>query len=245
MNRIKDLRNKKGESQSDLANAIGVSLRTIQNYEAGSVDVPYKNLEKIAQHYDVTSAYVFGGVYEELDAHGLMNDYDIKDPLEIFKTKAGSLYEELPNGKFKITVPLVPIKAEASYISHFSDADYVSDLTHVTFIVDQVGQGSYRAFEIKNDSMNDGTIENAIPQGAYVLGRELGRHHWKDKIRFNKHPYWIIIHQDSIICKQIIGHDVEKGIITCHSINESPEYSDFEINLNEVHQLYNILKRQI
>jgi transcriptional regulator with XRE-family HTH domain len=59
MLKIKYLRNNKNESQSYLAEIINVSLRTIQNYESGKVDVPTKKLELIAQHYDVSISELF------------------------------------------------------------------------------------------------------------------------------------------------------------------------------------------
>tara|TARA_R110000822_G_scaffold30374_1_gene88526 strand:+ start:1013 stop:1459 length:447 start_codon:yes stop_codon:yes gene_type:complete len=61
MLRIKDLRRSKNESQSHLARVVGVSLRTIQHWEAGTSDVPTKKLREIAKHYDVTVPYLFGG----------------------------------------------------------------------------------------------------------------------------------------------------------------------------------------
>lgn len=59
MYKIKYLRNKNNESQTDLSKIIGVSLRTIQNYESGKVDVPLKKLNSIAQHYNVSVSYLF------------------------------------------------------------------------------------------------------------------------------------------------------------------------------------------
>lgn len=187
---------------------------------------------------------------EIISKYGL-NNYEqnaqnitVNEPKSLFKTKAGSDYEELPNGKYLLSVPLIPYKAQATYISEYSDADFISEMKTINFIVDRVGLGSYRAFEITNDSMNNGTLES-IPDGAIVLGRELNKQHWKSKLKVNQFPYWIIVHKDSIICKEITSHDVDNGIITCHSLNKSPEFSDFEIELNDVHQLYNIIKKQI
>ncbi|WP_299153138.1 hypothetical protein [uncultured Christiangramia sp.] len=170
-------------------------------------------------------------------------DVPVNQPLEIFQTKNGSQYEELANGKYVLTVPLVPVRAQARYVYEFTDAEYIEGLTKVSFIVDRVGVGVYRAFEIQNDSMDDDS-KRSITSGSYVCGRELSKHHWKDKLRINHYNDWIIVHQDTILCKQIIDHDVEKGIITCHSLNTSPEYQDFEINLNEVKQLFNIISVQ-
>lgn len=161
-----------------------------------------------------------------------------------FMTKAGSKYEDLMNGRYKLTVPFVPVRAQARYASEFNDAEFISNLTEVSFIVDRVGNGRYLAFEIQNDSMDDDS-KRSIPDGAIVLGRELGKHHWKNKFRTTEFPYWIIVHENGMLCKEIVNHDVENGIITCHSLNDSPEYADFDFNLDEVHQLFNIVKKQL
>lgn len=255
MRNIKELRKKKKESQSTLASVVGVSLRTIQNYESGDVNIPLNNLKKIAQHYDVPVSYLFKENDISLEKndgeYSISFDVDIeKSDKNSFPTKSGNLIKELSNGKYLLTVPMIPHKAYATYISEFMDADYVSDLTKVSFVVDRVPRGVYRGFEIKNDSMNDATLErgpsrDAILQGDIVLGRELGRQHWKSPLRTNDFPFWIIVTKHNIICKEIINHDVEKGIITCHSLNDSPEFQDFDLKLDDCLQLFNIVKKQI
>lgn len=152
----------------------------------------------------------------------------VSEPMAVFATKSGNRFEELKNGKFILYTKVVPVKAQASYISSYQDADFIDDLTEVSWIVDRVVKGAYRAFEIMNDSMNDGSI-NSVPDGCFVLGRELGKHLWKDGIRFNQYDKWIIVHQDTVMCKQIIDHDIEKGTITLHSFNPSPEYQEYTI----------------
>ena len=57
---IKKLRRDKKETQTELGNQIGVSLRTIQNWEAGITDVPFIKLRLIARYFDVSVSYLFG-----------------------------------------------------------------------------------------------------------------------------------------------------------------------------------------
>lgn len=143
-----------------------------------------------------------------------------------------------------LMAPLVPVRAQARYVSDFHNAEFISGFSRVSLVVDRIGRGNYQAFEIQNDSMDDDS-KRSIPDGAIVLGRELGKQHWQSKFRTNQFPYWIIVHKNAILCKEIIHHDVERGIITCHSLNESPEYQDFDLSLNDVNQLFNIVKKQI
>ena len=57
--RIKELRRDKKETQQELADFLGVSLRTVQNYENGSVTVPNTKLKLIAQHYKISVSEIF------------------------------------------------------------------------------------------------------------------------------------------------------------------------------------------
>lgn len=160
-----------------------------------------------------------------------------------FTSKCGTKYYELPFGKFRMRVPLVPIEAYAKYIDEYRDAELLEDYSEVDFIVDKVGLGKYLAFEIKGDSMDDDS-KRSIPDGSIVLGRNVSMDYWKDNLRIKDFPYWIIVMANTILCKEIVEHDIEKGTIVCHSLNDSPEYEDFEVNLRDVRQLFNIVKKQ-
>ena len=56
---IKQLRKQRKISQTVLANEIGVSLRTIQHYEKGDIDIPMRKLQKIARFFEVSISDMF------------------------------------------------------------------------------------------------------------------------------------------------------------------------------------------
>lgn len=88
--------------------------------------------------------------------------------------------------------------------------------------------------------MNGGGIDDT-PDKAKVLGRELQKHHWKDGFNHTKYG-WIILCKQNIFHKDITDMDAQ-GNITLHSRNPSPEYSDFQLNLNNVYQIFKVIKR--
>lgn len=229
-----------GISGYRLSKDLNVSQVGADKFLNGETKKPYKSTLLMYEEY-IQNGFKTNKTYAEENVSG---NIEINEPFSRFNTKAGSNYEELQNGKYLLTVPLIPVKAHATYISEYMDEEFYSELRPVTFIVDRVGQGSYKAFEIQNDSMNDGSI-NSIPDGAIVLGRELGKQHWRSQLNTNGYPYWIIVHKETILCKEIIKHEVSRGVITCHSLNGSPEYRDFELRLDDCHQLFNIIKKQI
>ena len=109
MLKIKYLRNKKKESQTYLANLIGVSLRTIQNYESGKVDVPRKKLDMIAQHYDVSISYLFSEEKEHKNEEKTPKFHEITESSSIPVGKTS--IEQIISEQIKKTIaPLIEQK---------------------------------------------------------------------------------------------------------------------------------------
>lgn len=140
-----------------------------------------------------------------------------------------------------LRVPLVSQYAQAGYLSGYADAAYMATLPTIPYIVDHEAQGHYVAFEVKGDSMNDGT-EDAILEGDRLLCREIMPHLWVDsKLHIRKWDF-VIVHTEGILVKRIIDHDVEKHTITIHSLNSM--YPDKVINLADVKQIFNVIELQ-
>ena len=209
MLKIKELRNKKNESQTALANKIGVSLRTVQNYESGDVDVPLKKLQLIAKHYDVSVSYLFS------------------------EDNSGVPYERVyPNFR---SIPLVTQYAYAGYLGGFGDQEYVEQLPTVTFPLEASEKGNFLAFEVRGDSMNDGT-KDAIIEGDVLLGQEVAQDKWQYKFP-TKHWGWILVHKtEGILIKQISKHDTDTGVLTLHSLNSF--YEDLNVNIDDIGQIF-------
>jgi len=182
-----------------------------------------------------------------ITGRGNMLNSDNKEGKPYLVTKSGTKYFELPNGMYRMRVPLVPYEAYAKYIDEHRDADFIEELQEVDFIVDKIGLGRYFAFVIKGDSMDDGSIKS-FPHGTMVLARELSKEHWQEGngLHINSFPYWILVLKNTILCKQITKQDVESGKITCHSLSQSPEYtSDFDLELEDVIQLLSIVQKTL
>lgn len=157
------------------------------------------------------------------------------------KNNNGNYFKELDNGKFKIFVRKLPVRAFGSYLSEFQNLEFINELEEVTFTVDHLGRGKYMSFEVEGDSMNGGGM-NDTPEGAELLVRELGNHHWKDGFRESKYG-WVIIHTDTVLFKDIKDFNIETGDITCSSRSGLPQHSDFTINLDQVKQIFKVIKR--
>ena len=66
-NRIREIRKQKGLSQTELATLLDKSLRTVQKYESGEIEISIATINELAQKLDTTSTYLIG--YEPNGIH--------------------------------------------------------------------------------------------------------------------------------------------------------------------------------
>lgn len=236
--------------QQDIAEKMGYNKGSVSqalNNRNGYLTVDF--IEKFSEVFNINKNYILKGFGEiprtknyedQLELN--INDLIVNEPSEIFKTKAGSVYTENVDGSYTITVPLVPFDAYASYVNTYNDeVVLLKDWEKVSFNVDKIGLGKYLGFKTKGDSMNGGSLYDT-PDKTLLLAREIGRQHWMDGFRCSDYGF-ILITKNNMMHKDIIGMDKEKGTIICHSRNKSPEYSDFDLNLNDVYQIFRVIKR--
>jgi hypothetical protein len=133
--------------------------------------------------------------------------------------------------------PLISQFAHAGYLRGFADAEYL-DSQPVYYPTRKYNNGKYVAFEIRGESMRDGS-ELSICDGDILFGREVPYDNWKFSLQTPK--VFIIVHKsEGITCKEITDLNIETGEITCHCWNFDPEFLDFKINLSDVSQLFTI-----
>ena len=230
---LKQLRRKKNVSQTDLAEAIGVSLRTIQLYEKKNANIPIKNLTKIAGYFDLSIAELY---MQEVN--------ETAEPYE-YQTIShwGNKVKRIGGSRYVVTVPLITEEDQQKYRPEHGRS-YNPQLAQISFVVDQLDNGSYTAFEITNDSMDDGSIRG-IPNKAIVLGMQVEKEKFLKTLSTLKYPFWILVYEKGIMCKEITAYDEASQNISCHSLNSSPEYSDFQIHLDQVGALFIVIKKQV
>ena len=118
--RIKALRKEQHLNQSEFAEKIGKSLRTVQKYENGEIEVSISVVSDIARVLNSTTSYIFG---YETSVSGIQKLSDIMDFL--FKL------ENIAGVDFNINVKKPPQDEQWECSISFSgnsDADYNADL---------------------------------------------------------------------------------------------------------------------
>ncbi len=141
-----------------------------------------------------------------------------------------------------VYVPLVSQYAYGSYVAGFSSLEYMSRLAVRPFVVDNESKHSnYMAFEVRNDSMDDG-LRHAYAQGDIILCREVDRAYYMERLLDYDRSDFVIVHNDGILVKRIIAHDVLNHKITVHSFN--PIFDDMVIDLADVRQVFSVILKQ-
>ena len=160
---------------------------------------------------------------------------------EYTTTKAGLKFYTREDGQLLMKVPIVPISALGSPADEYQQILEDFDGELVTIEVNEVHHGSYIAFRIEGDSMDDGTW-NGFRKGDTVVVRELSRDKWLPKLHIKDWPFWVVVFGNNVRIKQIISQDETTGAITLHSLNPSPEYTDFTLRLDDISRLFNVVQ---
>lgn len=211
--------------QKDFGEKIGIKQAYLSEIESGKKPLTEELYNNIIE--------VFG--MDKVSEHFIStNDSDI--------IANKNTNEAVPlNQNFIINVPLVNQYAQAGYICGFQDAAYIATLPTIPFIIDHEAKGNYVAFEVRGDSMNDGTEESYL-EGDRLLCREIAPYLWAEsKLHIRKWDF-VIVHEGGILVKRIIDHNVENHTITIHSLNDM--YPDRVIDLAEVRQIFNVIELQ-
>lgn len=136
-------------------------------------------------------------------------------------------------------IPLVTQYAYGGYLTGYGDPEYMESLPIVDFTPDREMTGNWLAFEVRGDSMNDGSFESYRP-GDIVICREVEPYLWKDsRLHYDRRDF-VIVCEDGILIKRITNHDVENHLVTIHSLN--PEYPDRTLDLIQVRKIFSIVE---
>ena len=137
-------------------------------------------------------------------------------------------------------VPLVSQHAHAGYLNGYENDNYMENLPTIPYFPDADSTSeNFIAFEVRGDSMDDNSKE-ALSEGDTIICREIPIVLWKDSpLPINRWDF-VIVHEEGIIVKRIIKHDVNNHTITIHSLNDF--YPDKVIDLARVKQIFCIVE---
>jgi transcriptional regulator with XRE-family HTH domain len=201
---IKFLRKKKGLTQQQFADELGIKRSLVGAYEEERADPKYDLLKKIANYFDIS---IDDFINESIDEKWLPGSKNTQTNIRVLSISVDKDENE--------NIELVPLKASAGYLNGYADPEYVAQLPK--FYLPMFKQGTFRAFEIKGDSMLP-LISGTIIIAEYV-------ENWID-VKQNE-TYIIISKNDGVVYKRIGNKFKENKKLTL--VSDNPVYEPYEV----------------
>ncbi|MGK4568410.1 XRE family transcriptional regulator [Flavobacterium sp. 3HN19-14] len=207
---LRYLRVKNGLTQQMIADALLIPSDRYRKYE-GATDPPLDCLQRISRYYHVS-----------ID---LLLSFDIRrvpyeDLLQLEENRILLPITVDPAGENKIE--MIPEKAQAGYLSGYSDPEFIESLQHVSLPF--LRNGKYRAFPVTGDSMPP------HKEGSFIVGEYVEK---KDYIVDDK-TYILITKEHGIVYKRVVKNDNESLVAK----SDNTIYQPYEIKYSDVLEVW-------
>lgn len=210
---LKYLRKKKGLTQQQFADSMEIKRSLVGAYEEERAEPKYELLKKFAEFYELSMDEL---INEKIDDKWKPKPKGDPANLRVLSISVDSSDRE--------NIELVPVKASAGYLNGYSDPEFISELPK--FQLPMFKQGTYRAFEIKGDSMLP------LQSGTIVVGEYLNN--WNDLKPGN--TYIVISKADGIVYKRV-GNKLKENK-TLKLISDNSVYEPYSIPAEDVLEIW-------
>jgi len=207
--------------------------------------VDYQKIKK-EDFYTLTgiSASNFKGIGAKSELGGekivkILTEYDVLNPEwlitgkgDMIKVKKVENLSQVPavitvDNKQKDNIVLVPVKAQAGYLTGFNDEKFITTLP--TYNLPNINHGIFRMFQIKGRSMFPTLHENSYVVGQFV-------ENWIRDIKDNR-IYIIVSQEDGVIVKRVLNRIKKYGNLYCKSDNRN-EYPNIAVDPETVKEIW-------
>ena len=210
---IKFLRKKKGLTQQQFADQIGIKRSLVGAYEEDRADPKYDLLRKIAFYFDIS---VDDFINETINEKWAPKPKGNPANLRILSISVDKEDNE--------NIEMVPVKASAGYLNGYADPEYVAQLPK--FYLPMFKQGTYRAFEIKGDSMLP------LVSGTVIIGEYV--ENWGDVKAGD--TYVVLSKTEGIVYKRIGNKYRDNKKLKLMSDN--PVYDPYEVSGEDILEIW-------
>ncbi|MFD0794115.1 XRE family transcriptional regulator [Mucilaginibacter litoreus] len=210
---IKYLRKKKGLTQQQFADQVGIKRSLVGAYEEERAEPKYELLKQLAIFFDVS---IDDFINETIDDKWAPKPKGNPANLRVLSISVDKDDNE--------NIELVPVKASAGYLNGYADPEYVARLPK--FYLPMFKQGTYRAFEIKGDSMLP------LQSGTIIIGEY--QENWAD-VKIGE-TYVFITKSEGVVYKRA-GNKYKEGR-NLKLISDNPVYDPYEIDAEDLIEVW-------
>ncbi|MFB9844756.1 XRE family transcriptional regulator [Mucilaginibacter ginsenosidivorans] len=210
---IKFLRKRKGLTQQQFADQIGIKRSLVGAYEEERAEPKYELLKNIASFFEIT---VDDFINETINDKWAPKPKGDPANLRILTISVDKDENE--------NIEMVPLKASAGYLNGYADPEYVAQLPK--FYLPMFKNGTFRAFEIKGDSMLP------LPSGSIIIGEYL--ENWGDLKSGD--TYVVVSKSDGVVYKRVTGKFKEQKKLKL--VSDNPVYEPYEISGEDILEIW-------
>jgi transcriptional regulator with XRE-family HTH domain len=215
---IKFLRKQLKLTQEQFAAKVGIKRSLVGAYEEGRAEPNLELLVSMARLFNISVDVIITENITDEHALKALQDKDIEGK----KLRVLSITVDKDDNE---NIQLVPQKAAAGYLNGYSDPEFVAELPKFYLpIFDKFG--TYRAFEIKGDSMLP------LQSGSIVVGSYIDN--WKS-IKDNE-LYVVMTLTEGIVFKRV------KNLIATEEklqlISDNTAYSPYEVSVADIMEVW-------
>jgi transcriptional regulator with XRE-family HTH domain len=217
---LKFLRKAKGFTQDELAFELDLKRSQIGSYEEGRAHPAYDKLAEMAKYFHISIDNIINKDLRLMKEVPLFSDEQLNTPI-LQPSRILAITVDDENNE---NIEVVNSKAAAGYLNGYADPEYIKELQR--FQLPFLPTGTYRAFEIKGDSMQP------LPSGSIVIGE------YVEKIADIKDgmTYVVVSNEDGIVYKRVFNKIEQDGVLVLKSDN--PTYQSYNINAQDILEIW-------
>lgn len=208
--RFKQIREELAKTQSEFAKLLHAGSTTA-DIERGKKKITGKIVTELLRQFSINPLWLYGNSYNKYIETGRPTSPQVI-------TMDTSERENMI---------MVPIKASAGYASNVQDTDWYSELPAFNIPLPQYKEGSYRAFQVKGDSM----LPVLQPQ-EWVMGKGV------ESLRMaNDNRIHVVVTSDSVLVKKLRKSEFP-DMVNLISLNR--DYPVIEQPTEEIKELWEV-----
>lgn len=202
---LRNAREAKGLTQTELAEKIGLSLRMYQRIEAGMF--PKYKYDTIQQLDTILGTKLYDIIYDK----NVPQETLVSEPEPFIEKRRAGKQKENP-----FLVPLVPIKAQAGYVRAVDQQTYIDTLEKYALPPGVDPHGAiWRYWEIEGESM-----EPAFHSGDIILTSQVHRMDWENIRNFY---LYVIVTQDRVLFKRVYCKNQLEWVLISENEDQFPQ----------------------
>jgi len=220
---LKLLRKRRGKTQDELANVLGMKRPTLGGYESNVAQPGIDELMKFSAYFRISIDSLIKVDLSKLTGNQL---YQLENGQDVYISgKTIRILATTVTPGNEENIELVPEKAKAGYTNGFADPEYIAELPvfRLPFLSDSK---KYRTFQLNGDSMLP------IPDKSWVTGEFV--QDWNNILSGD--AYIILTLNEGIVFKIADNHIREDGMLTLYSLNTI--YEPFHVHVHEIREVW-------